>query len=350
MKKSSLLFRNSTSPAHIRLYVQVTVFAAAVLLPSAVFHMMCPFGGVTTLTRLISQGLFIPKTGVANLILTGAVLVATLVAGPVFCGWLCPLGSVQEWAGRLAGKAGLKKVRIPRRVDFGLSLLRFVILGLVLRATFMTVSLAFMRVDPYYALMHFWTGEVALPALIILAAVLILSVFIDRPWCRWFCPLGGILSVTGRISLFKIRRPAKNCVSCGACAKACPVSLDPSSEDVVTDSRCIRCGLCAPSCPDKIRTEKKSYRRVLITALALFVLVFAVSLFLPRTHGEGSSGTQAIGPHSTIEELAVAQGKTTADVLQLLDLPAEYEPETRLFEIEDDFEEKTWQWIQSLLD
>jgi polyferredoxin len=202
--------------------VQAAVLAALIALPAGMFHLPCPLGGVETLTRLVLQGRYVPKTGPGNLIALGAILVSALLAGPVFCSWICPLGAVQDWMRKLAAKLGLRTVRIPERLDRAASLLRFVVLGLILWATARSFNLVFMRVDPYYALLHFWTGEVAPAALVILALVLAASIIVARPWCRWLCPMGGILSLLGRLRLVKARKPASSCAACASCSPACP--------------------------------------------------------------------------------------------------------------------------------
>jgi polyferredoxin len=236
-------------PSVARPLVQAAVLSALVAVPAVIFHTLCPLGGVETLVRVALQGRYVPKTGAMNLILLGAALLSALVAGPVFCGWICPLGAVQDWTRKAAARLGIRAARVPERLDRAASLLRFVVLALVLWATAGSFNLVFMRVDPYHALLRFWTGEVAPAALIVLGLVLAASAFVARPWCRWLCPLGGILSTIGRASLVKMRRPAAACPSCGACSRACPVGIDPSREPIISDPRCIRCGDCAAACP-----------------------------------------------------------------------------------------------------
>ena len=331
----------------IRTLVQITVFTGAVLLPVGIFHMICPMGGIATLTRFFSQGLFIPKTSISNFIILGAVLLVTIIAGPVFCGWICPLGSVQDWVRSLSNKLKIKRLTVPRYINTALSLLRFGVLALVIFATAKSLSLMFMRLDPYYALMHFWTGEVFPLSILILALTLILSLFIDRPWCRWFCPLGAVLSVIGKISIFKIKKPSSKCINCGSCHKACPVGLHPEEKESVTDIRCIRCGLCTPSCPPKVKTNKTNFIISFVSALFLLVVFFTVPLFTQK-----SSGTQAGGEitmNTTIQAASENLGISEKEILTKLGLPPTYETDTKLIDIEDDYEDITWAFIKDVL-
>jgi len=328
------------------------MFLGALSLPVGIFHMICPMGGIATLTHLVSQGLYIPKTGIANIVILSGVLITSIVAGPVFCGWLCPLGSIQDWANALARKIQIPQAKISHSLGQLLKVTKYLVLALILFATAKSFNLAFIKADPYYALMHFYTGEVAPLALIILLTTLLTSLFIQRPWCRWLCPLGAILSLLGKSSILKVKRPSKVCIACGACSKACPVSLDPSAEEHVEESRCIRCGLCEGSCPPKLRTKRHSYTRSLLIALLLATLFFLAPLLTGQKNAllqDGGERQGSITMMTRLNELETITGKSTAEILTLLGLPTDYETSMRLVDIEDDFEDKTWQWIENQL-
>ena len=350
MRTSSSLSHRTRKARRIRTFVQAILFLGALTLPVGIFHMICPMGGIATLTRLGSQGLFIPKTGIANIILLSGVLITTLVAGPVFCGWLCPLGSVQDWTNILAKKVKIPQAKISPNIDRLMKITKYLILALILYMTAKSFNLVFIKADPYYALMHFYTGEVAPLALIILFTTLIASLFIQRPWCRWLCPLGAVLSFIGKFSILKIKRPSDACIACGACSKACPVGLDPSENKTVESSTCIRCGLCEAACPPKLRKPSHTYTISLIIALVLTSLFFLAPLLTSAGSTlDGTTPTAQISMQTRLNELQAITGKNTAEILVLLELPDDYDASMRLVDIEDDYEEKSWQWIEGKL-
>ncbi|HNN13603.1 MAG TPA: 4Fe-4S binding protein, partial [Anaerolineales bacterium] len=164
-------------------------------LSSASLHAVCPFGGVETLYTYLSSGLFVQKIHDSSLVLAGISILIAILFGPVFCGWVCPLGTVQEWVGKLGHKIFKRRYNhfVPTRLDNVLRYARYGILIWVLYVTATSGSLIFEAYDPYFALFNFWSTEVAPTALIVLGVTLVLSVFVERPWCKYACPYGAVL-------------------------------------------------------------------------------------------------------------------------------------------------------------
>ena len=81
----------------------------------------------------------------------------------------------------------------------------------------------------------------------ILAALVLLSVFIHRPFCKYVCPLGAFYALFQRISFLRLELDADACVGCGACAKVCKMQVNPARTP--NSAECIRCGDCVHACP-----------------------------------------------------------------------------------------------------
>ncbi|MBT3275584.1 MAG: 4Fe-4S binding protein, partial [Spirochaetales bacterium] len=261
--------RAKNRTAGIRLAVQIGFFVLIALisinhtleesgsgipvLGSASLHALCPLGGVVSVYQYFDAGNMVKKTHESSLVLMWIGFALAVVLGPVFCGWVCPMGSIQEWFGKLGKRLFGKKYNrfIPYKYDKYLRYLRYLVLAWVVYMTAATATLVFAALDPYYTLFHLWSGEVAITGIIILAVVLVLSLFVERPFCKYACPYGALIGVFNLFRIFKIKRNDTTCIDCKACDKACPMNIPVSTSGVVRDHQCISCMKCTSEqkCP-----------------------------------------------------------------------------------------------------
>lgn len=82
---------------------------------------------------------------------------------------------------------------------------------------------------------------------VVLGVIIILSIIIYRPFCKYICPLGAIYSIFNTSSVFKYYVNANRCTKCSACAKICKMGCNPVKKS--NDLECIRCGKCKNMCP-----------------------------------------------------------------------------------------------------
>ena len=222
-------------------------------LKGASLHAICPVGGVVTIYQYITAGTFVQKIHEASFYLMIIVFITAIIAGPIFCGWVCPFGSFQEWISYIGKKIFPRKYNhmIPKRLDSVLRYLRYGVLLWVLVMTAVSAKLVFSDFDPYYALFNFWTGEVAITGFIALALVIFLSLFVERPFCKYACPYGALLGITNLFRIFSIRRNPNTCISCGKCDSACPMNIEVSNKSKIMDHQCISCLECTSeaACP-----------------------------------------------------------------------------------------------------
>lgn len=222
-------------------------------LPEISLHAICPFGGVVTVYEFLATGGLVQKLHSSALALMVIGLLVAFLFGPIFCGYFCPLGTWQEWIGKLGRKLFKKKYNrlVPRAADKYLRYLRYIVLGAVVYQTAVTAKLVFADVDPYYALFNFYTGEVAFTAILILIAVTLLSLLVERPWCKYFCPYGALLGLFNLIHIFPVRRRESTCIHCKKCDAACPMNITVSTGDAVRSHQCITCHECLSglACP-----------------------------------------------------------------------------------------------------
>lgn len=237
------------------------------VLGSASMHAVCPFGGVVSLYQWFAGGTFVKKIHESSFVLMGIAFASAILLGPVFCGWVCPFGTFQELLARIGKRVFKKRYNnmVPRKIDGMLRYLRYVLLSLVLFNTARAGTLVFADVDPYYALFQFWTGEVAISAYTVLAVVMLLSLAIERPFCKYACPYGAVLGVFNLFRVFGLKRNPHSCIDCRACDRSCPMNLDISTKGVVRSHQCISCFQCTSgdgNCPVKETLEFKTGRYI----------------------------------------------------------------------------------------
>ncbi|MGD9475733.1 MAG: 4Fe-4S binding protein [Eubacteriaceae bacterium] len=248
-------------------------------------HAICPFGGVETLYTFFSSGLLLEKVAMSSLILMALVFLLALLFGPVFCGWVCPLGSFQEWIGKLGKKIFKKKYNkfIPDKVHNILRFFRYFLLVWVLYITARSGSLLFLNIDPYHALFKFYTGTVAIQALLVLITIIVLSLFVERPWCKYACPFGAVLGLFNKIRIFKLKRNNDTCISCQKCSRVCPMKINICQNDTVTNVNCISCMACTSimNCPktDTLDLQITGKKRTLKIKPALLSIIIVFVIF-----------------------------------------------------------------------
>lgn len=175
-------------------------------------------------------------------------LLISLIWGRVFCGWACPMGGVQE--GIFTGKG---RIKVPYLLDKWLKSLKYVVLLLFAYLTFTTASYVWGDYEPFKVLFNFGGSLTATAVLIV---ILFISLFIERPFCRYICPLGAVFTLTARWAPVKVKINGDTCVACKSCADVCPMNaINCMSRDknspVIDNSECIRCLRCKETCRKK---------------------------------------------------------------------------------------------------
>jgi polyferredoxin len=230
------------------------VFAPFIIAERSWAEGLCPLGGLETLPYLIRSGVYLEHISSFNIGIMTALIILTLLFGRMFCSYICPLGSLQEWFGNLGKKFRLNK-KIPESLEFILSKLKYVVLVVILAGTYSVAELIFRKYDPFYALLH-RVNPVLNASFIILGLTLIGSIFINRLWCRYLCPIGAFVRVLSFFSLVKLVRDKEACINCKLCNTACPENIRPAEQVVLTKDGCTHCLDCVGVCPGGLDAMK----------------------------------------------------------------------------------------------
>ena len=192
-----------------------------------------------------------------------------LLGRGVFCGWLCPFGALQEILFKLGRLIKLPQINIPFWLNERLWVLKYLIL-MLLTATIITgndISYSLIEVEPFKTAITSYFDR-SLPYVMYAGILLAISLFTERFFCRFMCPLGAVLAFLGRFHIFNMipRRP--ECGSpCHLCENSCPVqAIAPSGK--INMNECFQCLDCEveyyddSSCPPLI-FEKKAKLKTL---------------------------------------------------------------------------------------
>jgi polyferredoxin len=214
------------------------------------FEKWCPFGGIETSYLFFVHGTFSCSLGSANLYVALFVVVLTLLSRRSFCGWVCPIGALSEWGGKLRDRfLPGRRVAPPEGLDRWLRLAKYPLVALILYFTFAEKELIFRAFDPFYALCSRHGEDITNWAYVVLGGVLVGALVLRQPFCRYLCPLAAVLNPASRVGLLRVVRDEDLCIKCGRCDKVCDEGIPVSQVPEVTHARCTQCLECWSACP-----------------------------------------------------------------------------------------------------
>ncbi len=244
--------------------------------------------GKIRLAVQIGAGALLVAGGLSNLSLTLLIiLVSTVLAGPIFCGWVCPFGTLQDIVSKLT--KGIKKHKMPKGIQKGIALSRYILMAVT---TLLTVDFVFtiMQYDARINFLSVLEGKVlTVGAYIVLGMYLLTTVFFERPFCNYMCPQGAKYGLFSALRPFRVVRDSETCVNCGKCDKACPMNIDIMGHNNVKSLQCINCMSCVSACPKQgalkygiIKLNRKSAAAYFL-AVAVILATSTVAMALQLT-------------------------------------------------------------------
>lgn len=197
--------------------------------------------------------------------IAGFFIIIGTFMGRFVCGYLCPFGLFQDLLNKIPLRFKVNSFKLDKILRYFKYLV--LIVFVVLMPIFITDIIG--QGFPWFCKLICPAGtlEGGVPLVLlndamrstvgllfgwkffILIAVIILSVIIYRPFCKYVCPLGAIYSLFNPISAFKYSINTDKCINCKMCAQICKMGCN--SVENPNSLECIRCGKCRSICPEE---------------------------------------------------------------------------------------------------
>jgi len=320
------------------------------------FEACCPFGGLQSLATWVVTGGMACNMGGMQILMGALLVLAAIFVSKLFCGYVCPIGTISEGLGRLGKRLKLPKYEMGGITDMAMRSLKYILLFITFYFTIDSNDLFCRKFDPFFASATLF-GEDVSTWMATLAIVLLVSgaIFLRQFWCRYLCPLGAIstafkyvyvfiafaaviialsltdvqlnyllilaiLTVTAYIleliglrknagfQVLKIVRDEDICIDCGICDKKCPQAINVSKMKEVNHPDCNLCTECVDVCPTDQAIAINGKRKfrwlplLLTVALIMIGLIFGANLSVPTVNEKW--GDEAAMERSKTYEMA----------------------------------------------
>ncbi len=277
-----------------------------------------------------------------NLLLVVLLIVAIIFVGKLFCSYICPLGTISEFFGKIGQKLNVR-FEAGKRTDKALRSLKYIFLFLTAYIALEASTLFSVQVDHNIAGIRLFNVDFSyITGGLVLGVFVAGSVFSRLFWCKYLCPVGAIsnifryfLLIVGlgaiyvilysfnihipillyiglacligfiveivvsplqKVNMLKVTRHELLCTECGSCTQNCPQGIDVANETKVTHPDCNMCGDCVDACPEtgaltinNIRI--KWFPLILVSLLIILVTIAGHRVEVPATEDYWGSGS-----------------------------------------------------------
>ena len=284
LNKAAALWQKTDKTQLLRHGVQLLSF----LLFPGLF--LTVFNALRDVVVALISGTFAFSALSGSLITLAVVLGVTILWGRFFCGYMCTFGALQEllsFAGRKL-LPGMRKV--PARADKLLKYVKYAVLLVVVLLVWALQLPVDSSLSPWGVFGALLSGNVSLMAEAVptlgfglLLAILILSLFVERAFCRYLCPLGALFTPLSAARLFRIRRQESACTGCRQCTRECAMGVTVHEDLFVRSGECIDCMKCVAAChPQALKTLPHPAVAGTASALALCGLIQVGKIAVPQ--------------------------------------------------------------------
>jgi len=187
------------------------------------------------------------------LLFIGTTLGFALLLGRAICGFLCPMGLLQDITHTIRQQTKVEGVAMTDHMYAALTPIKWMMVCLMLGLSFIGGN--FCNFCPVIALSPILAGiQTSLYFSGFFMIFVLIGSFFKRRFFCLVCPLGVLLGLLHKVTPFRIKKDCTACTECGACYEACPMGIKQiyteREKADVTDMNCILCGECVKKCPE----------------------------------------------------------------------------------------------------
>lgn len=197
-----------------------------------------PYGGWSNLKSLFTDMSYRWRGITPSVALTTAIALTSLLFGRIFCGYICPVGALQDFFNFTARKLGVKEKKLPQSKSFQPEIIKYFILMILLALSVLGLGHYLSYTSVWLAYLNLFTGIFTGTGFMLLLTLVLFSLFYRRIFCRCLCPLGAIQALLYAMGPLKIAKD-QHCDTCLVCLKNCPVEI---KHDISPE--CIHCLQC----------------------------------------------------------------------------------------------------------
>ena len=249
---------------------------------------MNPYGGWSALKSVFTDISYNWRGLSKSISLTMAIVVTALIMGRFFCGFMCPIGALQDFFRYIGKKIKIKEFYLYRGKYFKLEFIKYLVFILVVILSILGMGKIISSYSPWIAYLNIFMGFKILHGTFLLALIAFSSMFIKRIFCRCFCPLGAFQGLLYAVGPLKI---SKQCSDCNKCLKDCPVDIE-HTDDSVMSPECINCLECTKNvCIKGIKDiegysinfagKKINNKQYVLISMVMFLVVYILLPIFP---------------------------------------------------------------------
>jgi NosR/NirI family transcriptional regulator, nitrous oxide reductase regulator len=223
----------------------------------------------------------------------------------LFCGWLCPFGSLQHLAFKLGEAIGLKRFQrlLPKTLHDRLKWIKYAIFAVLVVVSFVSMEMAetLAEIEPFKTTFLVGVWNRSWPFVAFVGVILGISILSERPYCKYICPLGAGLAIPTMFRMFGLKRK-QECETCHACASGCG-SHAIDAQGNIDQKECLLCldcmvmyyddHACPPLAKERKTREKAGLPLTPIDAKGYFIPLDSVRRHLSEKNAEltGKAGS-----------------------------------------------------------